>query len=306
MRRLGELVPAEFVTMDERFRGTGGDRWLERVFSGGRWLEGPAYSAAGRFVLFSDIPNDRVLRYDEISGRTAEFRSPADFPNGRTVDREGRFISCEHGGRRVTRLEHDGSIAVIADGFEGHRFNSPNDVVVAADGAIWFTDPSYGISSDYEGHHAAEEIGGRYVYRVVPGAEPVAVLRELEQPNGLAFSADEQRLFVVDSRRHEIWRYDVITDAGQVRLGDGSLFAADELGYDGIRFDADGRLWAAAHDGVHCFEPDGTLSGKLVVPEITANLCFGGPQANHLYLTATTSLYTLRVNFRAARYPAGS
>ncbi len=298
-----EVIPAEFVALDERFRGTGGDRWLARVFAGGRWLEGPAYSAAGRFVLFSDIPNDRVHRYDEISGRTDVFTAPANFANGRTVDRQGRFISCEHGARRVTRREHDGSISVIADAYEGKRFNSPNDVVVSGDGAVWFTDPSYGIRSDYEGHQAEEQIGGRYVYRVAPGGEPVPVLRDLEQPNGLAFSADETRLFVVDSQRHEIWVYDLEEDATTVVLGPGTLFAADALGYDGIRFDAQGRLWAAAHDGLHCFETDGTLSGKLLVPEITANLCFGGPQANHLYLTATTSLYTLRVNFRAARYP---
>ena len=300
----GELIRAEFVTLDSRFRGTGGDRWLERVFAGGRWLEGPAYSPAGRFVLFSDIPNDRVLRHDEISGRTDIFGTPADFPNGRTVDRQGRFLSCEHGGRRVTRLEHDGSVRVLADKFQGRRFNSPNDLVETSDGAIWFTDPSYGIRSDYEGHQAEEEIGGHYVYRVVPGAEPVAVLQEhLVQPNGLAFTADEQRLFVVDSDQSEIWAYDVEETDGTVGLGKGTLFAKDELGYDGIRFDAGGRLWAAADDGVHCFEPDGTLSGKLLVPEVTANLCFGGPQRNQLYLTATTSLYTLRVNFRAAPYP---
>lgn len=305
MRKRPEaFVRAEFVTLDERFRGTGGDSWLERVFTGGRWLEGPAYSAPGRFVLFSDIPNDRVLRYDEISGRTDVFRTPANFPNGRTVDSEGRFVSCEHGGRRVTRLEHDGSITVLADRYQGRRFNSPNDLVEAADGAIWFSDPTYGIRSDYEGRQAEEEIGGRYVYRLVPGTEPVAVLTDgLAQPNGLAFSADETRLFVVDSERHDIWAYDVVSDARGVGLGEGTLFAADELGYDGLRFDERGRLWAAANDGLHCYEPDGTLSGKLLVPEDTANLCFGGPQRNHLYLTATTSLYTLRVNFRGARYP---
>jgi gluconolactonase len=256
-------------------------------------------------VLFSDIPNDRVLRYDEITGRTDVFTAPADFPNGRTVDRQGRFVSCEHGGRRVTRREHDGSVRVLADRYQGARFNSPNDVVESSDGSIWFTDPSYGIRSDYEGHQAEEEIGGHYVYRLRPGGDPVPVIREgLAQPNGLAFSSDERRLFVVDSERHEIWAYGVEPAGDAVSLGEPELFAQDELGYDGIRFDASGRLWAAAHDGVHCYEPDGTLSGKLLVPEITANLCFGGPQGNHLYLTATTSLYTLRVNFRGADYPA--
>ena len=207
---MSEFIPAEFVVLDDRFAGTGGDRWLERVFTGGRWLEGPAYSPAGRFLLFSDIPNDRVLRYDEISGRTDVFTAPADFANGRTVDRQGRFVSCEHGARRVTRREHDGSVRVLADRYEGQRLNSPNDVVVAADGAVWFTDPSYGIRSDYEGHQADEEIGGRYVYRLDPDGDAD---RRDQGPhaNRTVWPSPPTRrqLFVVDSERHEIWAYDV-------------------------------------------------------------------------------------------------
>ena len=292
------MIPAEFVTLDERFAGTGGDRWLAKVFDRGRWLEGPAYHPAGRFLLFSDIPNDRVLRYDEVTGRVVEFASPCGFTNGRTTDAQSRFVACEHGHRRVTRTEHDGSTTVLADSYDGRRLNSPNDVVVAGDGSVWFTDPSYGISSDYEGHQAEEEVGGRYVYRLGPDGGLAVVADDFGQPNGLAFSADFARLYVVDSQEHHIRRFSV--DGGQL-IG-GEVFAADPAGYDGIRFDSRGRLWGAAHDGLHCYEPDGTLSGKLLVPEVVANLCFGGPQLNHLYLTATTSLYTLRVNVTGVRY----
>lgn len=299
MEDVAELIPAQFVVLDERFAGTGGDRSVERVFSGGRWLEGPAYQAAGRFVLFSDIPNDRVLRYDEISGRTDVFLHPANFANGRTVDRQGRFISCEHGARRVTRLEHDGSVSVLADSYHGQRLNSPNDVVEHSDGSVWFTDPSYGIRSDYEGHQSAEEIAGHYVYRINPGGQLTVVADDFSQPNGLAFSADEQQLFIVDSERSHIRVFEV--DNGTLVGGD--IFAADPQGYDGIRFDSQGRLWGAAYDGLHCYGTDGALLGKLHIPEVTANVVFGGRQRNHLFLTSTSSLYTLRVNFSGALYP---
>ena len=295
-----ERVPAKFEVLDDRFAGTGGDRWMERVFSQGRWLEGPAYHPAGRFTLFSDIPNDRVLRYDLVSERVDTFLQPAGFTNGRTVDRQGRFVTCEHGHRRVTRVEHDGSTMILGDTFEGHRLNSPNDVVVHSDGSVWFTDPTYGIRTDYEGHQGEPEVGSNNVYRVDPGSGNLtAVITDFQQPNGLAFAPDERRLFVVDSQLHHIRVFDV--EGGNVSGGE--VFAADDQGYDGIRFDHRGRLWGAAHDGLHCYEPDGTLVGKLLVPEITANLAFGGPQGNHLYLTATTSLYTLRVKFRGADYP---
>jgi gluconolactonase len=198
------MIPADFVTLDDRFAGTGGDRWLSKVFGSGRWLEGPAYHPAGRFVLFSDIPNDRVLRYDEVTGQVVEFASGAGFTNGRTVDAESRFVTCEHGHRRVTRTEHDGSLTVLADSFSGQRLNSPNDVVVAGDGAIWFTDPSYGIMTDYEGHAATEEIGSRNVYRLDPAGELTVVADDFTQPNGLAFSADFARLYVVDSEEHHV------------------------------------------------------------------------------------------------------
>ena len=298
---MADLIPAEFEVLDPRFAGTGGDRSVARLFSGGRWLEGPGYHAAGRFVLFSDIPNDRILRYDEVSERTDVFLTPAGFTNGRTVDRQGRFVTCEHGERRVTRTDHDGSITVLATSYDGRRLNSPNDVVEQSDGSIWFTDPSYGIHTDYEGHEASPEIGSRNVYRLDPdNGNLTAVVKDFAQPNGLAFSPDERRMFIVDSELHHIRVFNV--DHGT--LTGGEVFCADERGYDGIRFDHLGRLWGAAHDGLHCYHPDGSLIGKLRLPEITANLAFGGRQRNHLYITATSSLYSLRVNFRAASYPS--
>jgi len=297
---VADLIPAEFEVLDARFAGTGGDRSVAKLFSGGRWLEGPAYHAAGRFVLFSDIPNDRILRYDEVSERTDVFLTPAGFTNGRTVDRQGRFVTCEHGERQVTRTEHDGSVTLLANSYNGHRLNSPNDVVEHSDGSIWFTDPSYGIHTDYEGHEASSEIGSRNVYRLDPAnGDLTSAVEDFAQPNGLAFSPDERRLFIVDSQLHHIRVFDV--DHGT--LTGGELFCADDQGYDGIRFDHLGRLWGAAYDGLHCYHPDGSLIGKLRLPEITANLTFAGRQRNHLFITATSSLYGLRVNFRAASYP---
>jgi gluconolactonase len=190
-------------------------------------------------------------------------------------------------------------VTVLTDSYQGRRLNSPNDVVEHSDGSLWFTDPSYGIRSDYEGHAGEEEVGGHYVYRLSPAGELAVVADDFTQPNGLAFSADESRLYVVDSEESLIRVFDVTGST----LAGGGLFAADPQGYDGIRFDNRGRLWGAAYDGLHCYEPDGTLAGKLLVPEVTANLVFGGSQRNHLYLTATRSLYTLRVNFSGAVYP---
>jgi gluconolactonase len=296
-----ELIPAEFEVLDPRFAGTGGDRSVARLFSGGRWLEGPAYHPACRFVLFSDIPNDRVLRYDEVSERSDVFMTSAAFPNGRTVDRQGRFVTCEHGERRVTRIEHDGSIKVLVTAYKGRRLNSPNDVVEHSDRSLWFTDPSYGIRTDYEGHEAESEIGSRNVYCLdLDNDKLTAVAEDFAQPNGLAFSPDERQLFIVDSELHHIRVFSV--DHG--KLSGGEIFCADPQGYDGIRFDHLGRLWGAAHDGLHCYDPGGSLIGKLRLPEITSNLTFGGSQRNHLYITATRSLYAIRVNFRGASYPS--
>jgi gluconolactonase len=299
---MGELVKAEFEVLDERFQGAGGDRFLEVVHSGCRWVEGPAYFAAGRYLVFSDIPNDRMLRWDETTGAVGVFRAPSGFANGHTIDRRGRLISCEHGGRRVTRTEPDGSITVLADRFEGQRFNSPNDVVERADGSVWFTDPSFGIDSDYEGYHADGEIGGCHVYRVDPGTGEVRkVADDFLRPNGLAFTADERRLYIVDTFRRHIRVFDV-DEAGA--LSGGEVFATCTVGsFDGLRLDTGGRVWAAAHDGVRCFDPDGTHIGTLRVPQIVSNLTFGGRQRNHVFITATTSLYAIRLNVTGVRYP---
>jgi gluconolactonase len=295
-------VPARFEPIDDRFAGVGGDARLEVLFSAGRWLEGPVYVPAGRYVLFSDIPNDRVLRWDETTGAVGVFDHPAGYANGRTVDRAGRVVSCQHGHRRVVRTEHDGSETVLASHHEGRRLNSPNDVVERADGTIWFTDPSYGIDSDYEGHRAPSEIGGCHVYRIDPSGRVQIVGDDFERPNGLAFSSDERVLYIADTRRKHIRRFDVDDDGA---LTGGGVFATCDAGtFDGLRLDDRGRVWAAAHDGLHCFDPDGTLLGKLHVPEVVSNLAFGGPQRNHLFITATTSLYTLRVKCSGATYPA--
>ncbi|HEY8474093.1 MAG TPA: SMP-30/gluconolactonase/LRE family protein, partial [Natronosporangium sp.] len=196
-----ELIQTTLEVLDERFRAVKGDHWMQRLYTGCRWTEGPAYFPAGRYLVFSDIPNDRMLRYDETTGAVGVFRAPAGYTNGHTVDRQGRLISCEHGNRRVTRTEPDGSITVLADRYRGKRFNSPNDVVERADGTIWFTDPSYGIDSDYEGHQAPSEIGGCHVYRVTPETGEVQLVADdFDRPNGLAFSLDERRLYISDSR----------------------------------------------------------------------------------------------------------
>ncbi|GHH40412.1 SMP-30/gluconolactonase/LRE family protein [Lentzea cavernae] len=294
-------VKAEFVVLDERFARVNGDEWIQRLHTGCRWTEGPAYFPAGRYLLFSDIPNDRVLRWDELTGAVGVFREPAGFHNGHTIDRQGRLVSCEQGTRRVTRTEHDGSTTVLADTYQGKRFNSPNDVVESSDGAIWFTDPSYGIDSDYEGHRAESEIGACHVYRVDPADGSVTIVADdFNRPNGLAFSLDGSRLHVSDTGQDP--SHIRVFQVSGGTLSGGEVFAvSDAGGFDGMRVDAEGRLWAAAHDGLHCFAQDGTRIGKLRIPEVCSNLTFGGPRRNDLFITASSSVYTLRVNFSGPR-----
>jgi gluconolactonase len=299
---MGDSVRAQFVVLDERFRFCKGDASLERLHAGCRWAEGPAYFPAGRYLVFSDIPNDRILRWDETTGAVGVFRQPAGYANGHTIDRQGRLVSCEHGGRRVSRTEHDGSVTVLADAYQGKRLNSPNDIVERADGSLWFTDPAYGIDSDYEGHRADSEIGACLVYRIDPVSGTLGLVADdFERPNGLAFSADERQLYISDSERQHI-RVFGVTDAST--LAGGEVFATCGSGtFDGLRLDAAGRIWAAAGDGLHCFDPDGTLIGKLRVPEVVANFTFGGAKRNHLFICATSSLYSILVNVNGARYP---
>jgi gluconolactonase len=281
-----------YEVLDERFRACfNKNAGLDRLAGGCRWCEGPAYFPAQRTLVWSDIPNDRMLRYDEINETVGVFRSPAGYTNGHTVDREGRLVSCEHGNRRVTRTEHDGSITVIADAYEGRRLNSPNDVVVRSDGTIFFTDPSYGIDTWLEGYKAESEIGSCNVYSVSPGGEIAVVAEDFDRPNGLAFSLDEAKLYVSDTGAPKHMRI----------VGEG-VFAECTAGvFDGFRLDEDGRIWTSAADGVHVYDPDGTLLGKIRIPEVVANVCFGGPKRNRLYICATTSLYAVLLPVRGAQ-----
>jgi len=269
---------------------------IERLYDGCRWAEGPAWFPAHRCLIWSDIPNDRMLRWDEATERVGVFRQPANYSNGNTIDRQGRLVTCEHGERRVTRTEPDGSITVITDRFDGKRYNSPNDVVVKSDGTIWFTDPTYGIDTDYEGHKAPAEQDGSHAYRVNLDGSVDRVLSDFIKPNGLAFSPDETRLYVVDSGRthvpdgpRHIRVFDVAADGG---LSGGAVFA-DNGNYDGLRLDEDDRVWTSATEAVHCYEPDGTLLGEIVIGEPVSNVCFGGLKRNRLFITATTSVYAV-------------
>ncbi|MFK7869821.1 MAG: SMP-30/gluconolactonase/LRE family protein [Roseobacter sp.] len=274
---------------------------VERLWSGARWSEGPVWFAAGRYLLWSDIPNNRILRFDDTDGSVSTFRDPANNANGHTVDRQGRLVSCEHLTRRVTRTEHDGSVTVIADSYKGKRLNSPNDVVVKSDGSVWFTDPSYGILMDYEGERADSDIGACHVYRVDASGEISMVADDYHKPNGLAFSPDETLLYIADTGvTHDpqgpkhIRRHVVNADGS---LGHGEVFATCTEGlFDGFRVDRDGRIWSSAADGVHCLNRDGVLIGKVHIPELVANVCFGGPKLNRLFIAGTTSLYSIFLN----------
>ncbi|HMN72140.1 MAG TPA: SMP-30/gluconolactonase/LRE family protein [Rhodoblastus sp.] len=279
---------------------------VERLWTGARWCEGPVWFGDGRALIWSDIPNDRLLKWDETTGGVSTFRQPANNANGNTRDRQGRLVTCEHLARRVTRTEYDGSITVLMDRFEGRRLNSPNDVIVKSDGSIWFSDPTFGIRGHYEGEKAEPELPTR-VYRIdgATGAATV-VAEDVDQPNGLCFSPDETQLYVVESgtRPRRIRVYDV---ADGSRLTRGRLFFAGdgEQAPDGFRCDEDGNLWGGwgggeGFDGVAVFAPSGDMIGRIHLPERCANLCFGGARRNRLFMAASRSLYAVYLNTRGA------
>lgn len=288
-----------------------GSAALDQLHTGCRWAEGPVWFDDLQCLLFSDIPNQRILRWAADAawgGTTSTFRQPSRFSNGQTRDRQGRLVTCEHGSRRVIRTEVDGSLTVLAETYNGKRLNSPNDVVVHSDGSIWFTDPTYGILSDYEGYQTAPEQPVRGVYRVDGISGQIScVVDDFCQPNGLAFSADESTLYIADSGASHDGskpRHIRAFDVNQSKLANDRVFALIDAGIpDGIRTDLAGNLWSSAADGVHCFAADGHRLGKILVPEVVANLCFGGPRRNRLFITATSSLYAIYLTTTGAQRP---
>ncbi len=299
-----------FEILDERFRRyTIPIVWLEKLYSGMRWAEGPVWFADLRSLIFSDIPNNRMLRWDEETGQVATFRAPSHFSNGNTRDRQGRLVTCEHETRRVTRTEWDGSVTVIAERYQGKRLNAPNDVVVRSDDSIWFTDPVYGISAEYEGGKAESEIGTCNVYRVDPQDGHLGVVADdFSRPNGLAFSPDERSLYIADSgfwpdpsKPHHIRAFIVGADG---RLSGSRVVCEVSPGIpDGFRVDMDGNIWTSSGNGVQCISPEGALIGRIPVPEKVANVAFGGAKRNRLFICGHTSLYSIFVNTSGAQRP---
>ena len=281
---------------------------VERLFTGCRWSEGPVWFGDGRYLLWSDIPNNRMLKWEEETQAVSVYRKPSNYSNGNTRDRQGRLITCEHGGRRVTRTEYDGTVTVLMDSWQGERLNSPNDVVVKSDDSVWFTDPPFGIAGYYEGYKAESKLG-QHVYRIDGKTDkPTVVVDDVRGPNGLCFSPDERILYIVESRgvpHRKILAYDVMSDGHEVE-NKRILIDAGPGTPDGIRCDDDGNLWCGwgmgseGLDGVFVFAPDGTHIGRIALPERCANVCFGGPKRNRLFMASAQSLYALYVNTQGA------
>jgi gluconolactonase len=281
---------------------------VERIAHGFRWCEGPVWFGDGRFLLWSDIPNNRIMKWEEETGAVSVFRGPSNFANGNTRDRQGRLVTCEHGGRRVARTEYDGTLTVVADRYDGKPLNSPNDVVVKSDGSVWFTDPPFGLLGYYEGYVGRQELPAN-VYRVEATTGDVTVVAgDINGPNGLAFSPDESILYVIESRStpRNVLAYDVV-DGGRRIANRRTLIAAGPGTPDGLRCDVDGNLWCGwgmgdpALDGVAIFNPEGRLIGRIDLPERCANLCFGGTYRNRLFMASSKSVYALYVNTQGAR-----
>ncbi|WP_313621586.1 SMP-30/gluconolactonase/LRE family protein [Achromobacter sp.] len=282
---------------------------IELLATGIRYGEGPVWFGDGRYLLWSDIPNNRIMRWDEETGAVSVFRKPSGYANGNTRDRQGRLVSCEHGGRRVVRTEYGGTLTVLADRYDGKRLNSPNDVIVRRDGSVWFSDPDFGIQNDYEGFKSEPELP-THVYRLDPATGRLdAVIKDIQNPNGLCFSPDEALLYVVDngSRPNRILVYEVNRDAS---LGQGRTFVdAGDLGLpDGIRCDMDGNVWAGwgsgpGLSGVMVFAPDGAAIGRIALPDRCANLCFGGLRRNRLFMVTGQCLFGLFVNTQGVGCP---
>ena len=297
-------------SLDRRFKGIG-NAAIERIATGYRWAEGPVYVRDGGYLLWSDIPNNRMMRWSEDDGHVSVFRSPSNYSNGNTRDREGRLITCEHDTRRVTRTEHDGSITVLIDRFEGKRLNAPNDAVVTQDGAIWFTDPGYGILGNYEGHQDTLELPPQ-VYRLDPRSGRATVASGgFGRPNGIALAPDEKKLYVIDTGVPNVGSNVRVFDIAGERLTNDKVFIPNfgTSVTDGVRTDMDGNVWCSVgwgdpkEDGVRCYTPTGDLIGKIHLPETCANLCFGGKKKNRLFMTASTSVYAVYVEAVGAMVP---
>jgi gluconolactonase len=303
----GQVEGTEIVVLDPRFKKCfAGHVRVERLWTGARWAEGPAWFAAGRYLVWSDIPNNRMMRFVEPSGEVSVFRERSNNSNGNSVDNQGRLVTCEHLTRRVTRTEIDGSITVLADRWNGKRLNSPNDLVVKSDDSIWFTDPAYGIDTDYEGDQAPEEIGACHVYRLDPKTGALdAVVTDAVRPNGLAFSPDEKHLYLADtgaSHKENGPKHIRKFAVHGAKLSGGEVFADSTAGlFDGFRVDTAGRIWTSTAEGVHVYDPDGTLIGKILIPELVANVTFGGTKLNRLFICGTTSLYSMYVTARGSK-----
>jgi gluconolactonase len=299
---------ADIVALDRRFqRYIIGNTPVQRLFTGTLWAEGPAWNGQGRFLVWSDIPNNFQRRWLEEDGHVSVYRSPSGYSNGNTFDYEGRQLSCEHGGRRVVRYEPNGTVTVIADKYQGKRLNSPNDIVVHPDGGIWFTDPTYGIRGNYEGFKAESELKPA-VYRADPQTGQVAkVTDEPDGPNGICFSPDYKKLYVADTGARDTKVFDIdgkslrngkrlfVLDIPKGEAGGGSPSAAD-----GIRCDVDGNLWCGARPGVQIVAPNGERIGFIRLPETCANVCFGGTKRNRLFMAASQSLYSVYVDTMGA------